>query len=184
MLALFHHPGSFLQPLCNVLDDWKWDEDQGTHKEIFLSGSLLTSLAGESQPVYDEFGSILLLVLTAKHRFGLDSTELGISDAESFVLRLLDQGATAKNLDELDDTAKKHLGSWITALFISEGLSDELTSSCSPQDFYLLVPTLFSQSIAACNAGKLTLDALRSGFECEYSVLTMHSSSLPRARST
>lgn len=137
----------------------------------FVSGSPLTSPAGESQPVYDEFGSILLLVLTAKHRFGLDSTELGISDAESFVLRLLDQGATAKNLDELDDTAKKHLGSWITALFISEGLSDELTSSCSPQDFYLLVPTLFSQSIAACNAGKLTLDALRSGFECKYRVL-------------
>lgn len=148
VIALFHNPSSYLQPLCNVLDGWKWDEDQG-----------------ESQPVYDEFGSILLLILTASYRYGLIPSDLGITDADSFVLRLLGNSSQEHTLDQLDDTTKQHLGSWISALFIAEGLSDELTSSCSPQDFYLLVPTLFSQSLDACSAGKLTIDALRSGFE-------------------
>ena len=166
VLALFHFPGSFLQPLCNVLDTWKWDDDQGMSRNN-QSVEILIGISGESQPVYDEFGSILLLILTAKHRFGLNSTDLGITDADSFVLRLLDQSSTENNLDQMDDTTKQNLGSWINALFIADALSDELTSSCSPQDFYLLVPTLFSQSLAACNAGKLTPEALKSGFECK-----------------
>jgi hypothetical protein len=60
----------------------------------------------------------------------------------------------------------KHLGDWISALFIAEQLSDELTSSCSPQEYYSLVPALCSQSLEACESGKLSLENLKSGFEC------------------
>ena len=115
----------------------------------------------------------MLLILTASYRYGLIPSDLGITDADSFVLRLLGNSSQEHTLDQLDDTTKQHLGSWISALFIAEGLSDELTSSCSPQDFYLLVPTLFSQSLDACSAGKLTIDALRSGFECMSSMLVL-----------
>jgi mediator of RNA polymerase II transcription subunit 5 len=122
---------------------------------------------GESQPVYDEFGSILLLVLAFKYRYNLRPYDLGISDTNSFVFRLLEQGSTSQRLTDLTETQNKNLGAWVTALFIAEGISDESMSSCSPQEFYLLVATLFSQSLGACEAGKLEFETLKGGFECK-----------------
>jgi hypothetical protein len=69
-------------------------------------------------------------------------------------------------METITDDTKKHLGEWINALFIAEGLSDEVMSSCSPQDFYRLVPTLLSQSLSACeNRNKLSVSSLMSGFK-------------------
>ncbi|KAB8266567.1 mediator of RNA polymerase II transcription subunit 5 [Aspergillus minisclerotigenes] len=148
VILLFRSAKQVLQPLCALLDSWHWDEDQG-----------------ESQPVYDEFGSILLLVLTFKYRYDLRPYDLGITSNDSFVLKLLDCGSSSQNLDDLSEKQNKNLGAWITALFIAEGISEETMSSCSPQEFYLLVTTLFNQSLTACEAGKLEFDTLKGGFE-------------------
>lgn len=148
VILLFRSAKHVLQPLCTLLHSWHWDEDQG-----------------ESQPVYDEFGSILLLVLTFKYRYDLRPYDLGIMSNDSFILKLLDSGSSSQKLDDLSEKQNKNLGAWITALFIAEGISEETMSSCSPQEFYLLVSTLFSQSLAACEAGKLEFDTLKGGFE-------------------
>ncbi|OJD18406.1 hypothetical protein AJ78_01586 [Emergomyces pasteurianus Ep9510] len=148
VMLLFISPSTILQPLCALLDAWKWGEEQG-----------------ESQPVYDEFGSILLLVLAFKHKYVLSHYDLGISNSDSFVLRLLQHGSSSQRLEDLDEKQKNNLGAWITALFIAEGISDESMSSCSPQEFYLLVATLFSQSLAARETGKLEFETLKGGFE-------------------
>lgn len=105
------------------------------------------------------------MVLAFKYRYDLTPYDLGISNDDSFVLRLLERGATSKRLEDLTEAEHQHLGAWITALFVAEGISDELMSSCSPQEFYLLVATLFSQSLVACEAGKLDFDTLRGGLE-------------------
>ena len=73
----------------------------------------------------------------------------------------------SRSLGDLTQAQSRHLGSWISALFNAEALSDELFSSCSPQEFYLLVATLFSQSLAACETGKLDVDTMKGGFDCE-----------------
>ena len=123
-------------------------------------------LLGESQPVYDEFGAILLLILAFRYRLNLTAVELGAGNSSSFVNRLIASNSTPQKVEELDERMTKHLGAWISALFIAEELSDELTSSCSPQEYYLLVPALLSQSLEACESGKLSLEILKSGFEC------------------
>ncbi|OAX79225.1 hypothetical protein ACJ72_06457 [Emergomyces africanus] len=148
VILLFISPSTILQPLCALLDAWKWGEEQG-----------------ESQPVYDEFGSILLLVLAFKHKYLLSHYDLGISNPDSFVLRLLQHGSSSHRLEDLEEKQKNNLGAWITALFIAEGISDESMSSCSPQEFYFLIATLFSQSLAACETGKLEFETLKGGFE-------------------
>ena len=148
VLALFSSPARLLAPLCALLDNWSWDD-----------------LHGESQPVYEEFGGILLFVLAYQKRFSLDASDIGAVASNSFTRRLLDSDASDKALDQLDNIEMKNLGDWISALFTQEHLSDELTSSCSPQQFYLLVPTLFSQSLCACGAAKLSMDTLKSGLE-------------------
>lgn len=150
VILLFRSTRQVLQPLCILLDSWRWDEDQS-----------------ENQPVYDEFGSMLLLVLAFKHRYDLRTYDLGISSSDSFVLKLLDHGSCSQNLEDLNEKQNKNLGAWIGALFIAEGISEETMSSCSPQEFYLLVTTLFNQSLSACEAGKLEFDTLKGGFECE-----------------
>lgn len=150
IMLLFRSPKQILQPLCALLDAWHWDEDQG-----------------ESQPVYDEFGSILLLVLTFKYRYDLRPFDLGITSNNSFILKLIERGSSSLKLDELNEKQNKNLGEWIAALFIAEGISEETMSACSPQEFYMLVSTLFRQSLGACEAGKLEFDTLKGGFECK-----------------
>ena len=132
----------------------------------FLYWKSLTTCTGESQPVYDEFGGILLLILTFRYRLNLTSMDIGARNPSSFVRHLVESNSANQNINELGEETSKHLGDWISALFIAEQLSDELTSSCSPQDYYLLVPALCSQSLEACESGKLSLENLKSGFEC------------------
>jgi mediator of RNA polymerase II transcription subunit 5 len=123
---------------------------------------------GENQPVYDEFGSILLLILAFKYRYDLNQYDLGISNRDSFILKLLDRGSMSQKFNELGEAQNKNLAAWISALFIAEGISEETMCSCSPQEFYMLVSTLFSQSVGACEIGKLEFDTLKGGFECMF----------------
>ncbi|KAJ5133975.1 hypothetical protein N7526_005340 [Penicillium atrosanguineum] len=147
-MLLFRTTKQILQPLCALLDSWRWDDDQS-----------------ENQPVYDEFGSILLLVLVFKYRYDLSPSDIGISSNDSFLLKLLDRGSCSQKLTELSEKQNKDIGGWIAALFIAEGISEETMSACSPQEFYMLVATLFDQSLGACESGKLDFETLKGGFE-------------------
>ena len=153
ILLLFDKPYKILHPLCELLDNWGgYDEDQG-----------------EYQPVYEEFGSILLLLLAFVYRYGLCPADLGIRSPDSFVGKILSRGHLSRPLDELSDQEKAHLNCWIHGLFDSEagGLGDDLMSSCHPQEFYLLMPTLFHQIILALSTGHVTQDMLKGGLECK-----------------
>ena len=155
ILLLFNKVQKVVHPLCEVLDNWGgYDEDQG-----------------EYQPVYEEFGSILLLLMAFVYRYGLTPTDLGIRSADSFVGKLLSRGHLSRPMEELSEQEKSQLNGWIHGLFDTEakGLGDELMSSCPPQDFYLLMPTLFHQIVLALSTGCLTEDMLKNGLECKSS---------------
>ncbi len=152
VILLFDKPQKILHPLCELLDNWTgYEEDQG-----------------EYQPVYEEFGSILLLLLAFAYRYGLSSADLGIRSPDSFVGKLLGVGALCRPMEDLNEQEKSHLHGWIHGLFDSSGgLGDELMASCPPQDFYLLAPTLFQQLVGALSTGLLTDDMLKGGLECK-----------------
>src|SRR5690349_9446794 len=129
VLLLFDKPQKILHPLCELLDNWAgYKEDQG-----------------EYQPVYEELGSILILLLAFAYRYNLSPADLGVRSPDSFVGKLLAGGNLCRPLEELSEQEKSHLNGWIHGLFDNEagGLGDELMASCPPQDFYLLIPTLF-----------------------------------------
>ncbi|OCK81468.1 Med5-domain-containing protein [Lepidopterella palustris CBS 459.81] len=148
VMLQFTSPASILRPLCQFLDEWRYDGDQG-----------------EYQLVYDEFGAILLLILAFVHRYDLTYHDLGINH-DSFISQLLERGHLSLPADELTDDQGKHLGGWLRGLFDANmAINDELMSSCRPQEFYLLVPTLFSQIVFACSADVLSLDAVKGGLE-------------------
>lgn len=148
VIMLFTRPNTLLQPLCHTLDNWQDHEDQG-----------------EYQPVYDEFGSILLFIVAVQHQFKLQPDEVGVDNPDSFLLNYFRHGSVSRPIDDLSEHESNLLGSWIRGLFETEGISDELMSACKPKEFHLLVATLFDQSLKACQATVLSLDTVRGGFE-------------------
>lgn len=121
----------------------------------------------ENQPVYDEFGSVLLLVSTIQHRFALDLADFGISASGSFISQYCRSASESRALENLSEHENELLGGWARGLFEAEGINDELMSTCKPAEFHLLVSTLLDQSMKACEAKFLALDTLTGGFECK-----------------
>ena len=99
-----------------------------------------------------------------RHHFDLQDYDLGVRGTQSFVLRYVRNSCESR---KLDDHENELLGNWIRGLFLTEGITDELMSTSSPKDFPLLAATFFDQSLRACQAGKLSIETLKGGFECE-----------------
>ena len=114
--------------------------------------------------MYDEFASVFLLVLAFVSRFDLSPSELGLGK-ESFVSKYLSEGHHNTLLEQLTEDQSRNLESWTKGLFDPDGITDEVMSTCRPQQFYLLVPTLFSQTVSACSAEVLPLDTVKVGLE-------------------
>lgn len=152
VLLLFEKLPTILEPLCQLLDNWGYEEDQG-----------------EYQPVYEEFGAILLLVLAFAYRYNLTPGDIGIQSSESCIAKILNRGHISRVQQDLTEQESGHLNGWIHGLFDSEagGLGDDLMSSCPPQDFYLLVATLFQNIVVAYTYGYLSDETLKGGIECE-----------------
>lgn len=167
VMLQFTSPSSILRSLCQFLDEWRYEETQGNFAVSHYT--VLANYLGEYQPVYDEFGAILVLILAFVHRFDLTYHDLGIGH-DSFVAQLLEHGHHSIPLDRMTEEQGRHLRSWIKGLYDSEkeALGNDVFASCRPQDFYLIVPTLFSQTIKACSAGVLSLDTVKGGLECKY----------------
>jgi mediator of RNA polymerase II transcription subunit 5 len=154
ILLLFERVPTILAPICQLLDKWHYEEDQA-----------------EYQPVYEEFGGILLLVFTFVNRYNLSPADLGLYSANSSVRKILSRSHMNYDMEGLSDQEKQHLGGWIQGLFGSEagGLGDELMSSCPPQNFYLIVAPLFCNIVIGYAHGHLTDESLKSGVECRFS---------------
>lgn len=154
VVMLFTQPANLFLPLCGILNDWIHDQD-----------------SSEFQPPYEEFACILLFVLAAIHRYSLTATDLGVTQEDSFIMKIL--RSVDQNLDYKDttDEQKKQLGKWIDGLYSTDehgettGIGDEVMSQCPPQAFYMLVPVLFDQSVLACKSKHLSIDTLRGGLE-------------------
>jgi mediator of RNA polymerase II transcription subunit 5 len=99
------------------------------------------------------------------HRYDLSAADLNILQ-DTFVAKYLKDGHNGKHLESFTEEELKKLSTWIKILFNSESISDELLSTCTPQEFYLLVPTMFSQIIFAQSAQIFPSNALNTPFEC------------------
>lgn len=102
------------------------------------------------------------------HRYDLTYRDIGITHG-SFVARLMERGHHSLSPDEMTEEQSKSLGTWLKGLYDAdkEGLSNDVFASCRPQDFYMIVPTLFNQTVIACSDGILTFESVKSGLECE-----------------
>ena len=109
-----------------------------------------------------------MLIMAFVYRYDLNIFDIGITH-DSFVAQLIERGNYSMSPEELTEEQSKHLGSWLKGLYDSgnEGLSNDVFASCRPQDFYLMVPTLFKQTVMACSAGILSFESVKGGLECK-----------------
>jgi mediator of RNA polymerase II transcription subunit 5 len=163
ILLLFDRLPIILEPLCRLLDNWRYEEDQG-----------------EYQPVYEEFGAVMLLVLAFAYRYNLSPMDMGVQSADSNVGKTISRAHISHPIDELSEQENEHINGWIKGLFDSEtgGLGDDLMSSCPPNEFYLLISSIFQSIVTAYSYGYLTDESLKGGIECKHSKLR-HNSTIP-----
>lgn len=136
-------------------------------KHWLLGRSSVDANLGEAQPIYDEFGAVFLLILVSRARLGLRKSDIGIRRKDGFLAEYLEREHSEYALSELSEEKDSKLGEWINALYLADGLSDELFANCSPHDYYLLIPTLLRQSVTAHQLGKLSLESLTAGLDCK-----------------
>jgi mediator of RNA polymerase II transcription subunit 5 len=103
------------------------------------------------------------------YRYDLIYHDIGIGP-DSFIAQLTTKGQQSILLEDLTEEQGKHLGRWLKGLYDSgnEGLSNDVFASCSPRDFYIIVPTLFHQTVMALSAGILSFESVKGGVECKY----------------
>lgn len=106
------------------------------------------------------------------YRYDLTYHDIGIGH-DAFIAKLLQHGHESIRLNEMTEEQSRHLGSWLKGLYDSdkEGLSNDVFASCRPQEFYLIVPTLFKQTVIACSTGVLSFETVKGGLECEYTAI-------------
>jgi mediator of RNA polymerase II transcription subunit 5 len=154
IILQYAQPSDVLFPLCNLLNEWTHDEDQS-----------------EFQPPYEEFASILLLILAVIHRYQLKEAEIGVFSSDTFIVKFLNNMSSSILVSALDGEQSKQLTKWVQGLYATDehgetnGISDETMSHCPPQSFYMLVPTLFEQSVQACKLSALDINTLKGGLE-------------------
>ncbi|SPO35976.1 uncharacterized protein PSFLO_01447 [Pseudozyma flocculosa] len=124
--------------------------------------------------------NILLLLQLVCQRYSVAADAVVPSDnRDSFFARFLRASSVVYRLADLAPDERSLVGRWISALFDNEGISDELTRDSSPRALLRLAPTLFSQSINACNSGIIDLETLRGGLS--YFLQDLLSYTLPAA---
>jgi mediator of RNA polymerase II transcription subunit 5 len=106
------------------------------------------------------------------HRYDLSPADLGVS-RDSFVAKYIEEGQKSQALASLSEQQQKNLSTWIKILFNPDSIADELLSTCRPQEFYLLVPTIFSQIIFAQSAQAIQPASLNTPFECRLPILAV-----------
>lgn len=150
VLTQFVSPTSLLQPLGQLLDGWRYEEDQG-----------------EYQPAYEEFSAVFLFVLVIIYRYDIPKEDINLG-VDSFIIKWLEEGTRVPSPDKLDEDQRNKISRWIKGLFNPDSI-DEALSSCQPQEFFLLAQTIFHYITQACLSNVIPADSLKTPLECKSS---------------
>jgi Mediator complex subunit Med5 len=113
---------SLIEPLREFLDTWTIDEEDDN---------------GEHQVIYEQYNSILFFICYCVHHYGREIA-LDDPDGPGFVRTWLREFSKAKWLDMLSDEDSNAIGTWITALFDGDGISDDLVRFSLPRTKFIV----------------------------------------------
>jgi mediator of RNA polymerase II transcription subunit 5 len=101
------------------------------------------------------------------YRFDLSTSDIGVS-RDSFMVRYLENSSKTISPTDLTEDDKKQFAIWTKGLHNPDSITDEVLSSCKPQEFYLLAPTLYGYLVFAIVAKTVTLEVVKTPLECKF----------------
>lgn len=151
-IAFHSSPAALIKPIMNYLDRWQNNNDDGNFQETYTS-----------------FGCIFLLLLLTVKKFNIPLNDLlsykeSIS-SQSFCIRYLTNIGTSKQVDPSDMHKSEVLNSWMTALFDSGGISDDLMRLSTVQECFEIFPTIFQQVFIGCKQKLIDIETVKGGLE-------------------
>lgn len=150
---LFHlSPSAFLKPLLSFLDKWQVSNDDMNF-----------------QDVYSAFGCVLMLFLLIVKDYKISFESLLLMkdnpNEPSFCIKYLTKLGSLSQFDSSNTHQSDLLNGWITALFDSGGISDDLMRLSTVQECFQLFPVIFQQAFIACKQGLIDEDTVKGGLE-------------------
>ncbi len=150
---LFHlSPSAFLKPLLTFLDKWQVSNDDMNF-----------------QDVYSAFGCVLMLFLLIVKDYKISFESLLLikdnPNEPSFCIKYLTKLGSLSQFDSSNTHQSDLLNGWITALFDSGGISDDLMRLSTVQECFQLFPVIFQQAFIACKQGLIDEDTVKGGLE-------------------
>ncbi|KAG0020752.1 mediator complex subunit [Podila clonocystis] len=154
LINLLRSPSALLMPLENYVNNLQQNEED----DIDTCNSNL-----------EGFGNVLILFMTTVRRYELAGClDTVLKDRHGFCyLWLLRTSSTIPPMSLSSMSTEMHalMGRWISALFDSMGISDDLIQTSKPQMLLEIAPSVFEQSLAACHAGVIDSTTLNSGLD-------------------
>lgn len=153
---IFHvSPKMLLKPIMKCLDKWQVNSEEANFQEN-----------------HAEFGCIFLLFMLIVKEFNISLSDLislkETPDSTSFCINyLLNLGSSSgKNIaTELNPHKSEVINGWMSALFDSGGISDDLMRVSNVQECFELFPIIFQQAFIACKQNLTDLDVVKGGLE-------------------
>ncbi|KAG0052636.1 mediator complex subunit [Gryganskiella cystojenkinii] len=153
-IHLLRSPSAILVPLEGFVNNLQQYEDD----DIDTCNSKLEGL-----------GEVLILVMTIVRRYELAGClDLILGDKNGFCCQWLHRTSAripTTAINSVTPEMQALMRRWILALFDSMGISDDLIQTSKPQMLLGIAPSIFEQSLAACQAGVLDLTTMSSGLD-------------------
>ncbi|KAF9181941.1 mediator complex subunit [Haplosporangium sp. Z 11] len=154
LIHLLREPSALLVPLENFVNKLQQNEDDDID-------TCNTKLEG--------FGIVLILIMTVIRRYELAGClDTILCDKNGFCYLWLHRTSAtipAIAMSSMTSDMQALMGRWITALFDSMGISDNLIQTSKPQMLLEIAPSIFEQSLAACQGGVIDSTTLNSGLD-------------------
>ncbi|GJJ73171.1 mediator of RNA polymerase II transcription subunit 5 [Entomortierella parvispora] len=153
-IHLLRSPSALLRPLESFVNNMQQYEDD----DIETCNAKLEGL-----------GIVLILILNIVRRYELAGClDLVLAEKQGFCCQWLHRTSATippTAISSMSPAMQSLMGRWITALFDSMGISDDLIQTSKPQMLLEIAPSIFEQSLAACQAGVLDTTTMISGLD-------------------
>ncbi|KAI8599783.1 mediator complex subunit Med5-domain-containing protein [Dissophora ornata] len=154
LIHLLRSPSSILVPLESFVNNLQQNEED----DIDTCNSNL-----------EGFGIVLILIMTIIRRYELSGClDSVLKEKHGFCYLWLHRTSATipvTSIMSMNADMQALMGRWITALFDSMGISDDLIQTSKPQMLLEISPSIFEQSLAACQAGVIDPTTLNSGLD-------------------
>ncbi|CEP23958.1 unnamed protein product [Cyberlindnera jadinii] len=153
---VFHlSPYAIIKPIMACLDKWQMSTEETNFQES-----------------HSEFGGILLFFMLIVQKFSVSVVDL-VSlktnvESESFCINYLTTLGSSSRRNpslELNQHKSEVITAWISALFDSGGISDDLMRLSNVQECFELFPIIFQQALIAVKQNLTDVETVKGGLE-------------------